>query len=251
MTKEIQTSDRVLLEAEQVVKNLSSDENIDSVPVKQVTTLLDRLKARMSQTLLDIYSQGWEREGDASPGMQCLDKLRAYERTFSSLAPFIRVWHDATVSGGELLACAKAAEGEYFTPPKSLVMKAMSRDLDMALNSTTPEQVIPLLLDPKVPNEDITDEERKTFVERELTKAIVSLLRKEGMIEQVKGMVTAIAKHSDTPDDPASFKQFVPKDSAIFTEVQLLKALLWPAGAEVTQELVGTLHNNTAVTTIF
>ena len=62
VTKEVQTSERVLLECHQVIQNMTSNTEIDNVQPKQVSSALDKLKNRLSPALLELYAQNWDRE---------------------------------------------------------------------------------------------------------------------------------------------------------------------------------------------
>lgn len=86
--KEIQTSDRLLLECQQALGNLTSDEGLDIVKPKAVSTLCDRLKGRLTSSLCGIYTQGYDAsDPNAAPtaGMTCLESLRNYARIFNGV----------------------------------------------------------------------------------------------------------------------------------------------------------------------
>eukprot|EP00438_Fugacium_kawagutii_P014935 Skav223479 [mRNA] locus=scaffold659:215781:218059:+ [translate_table: standard] len=87
-TKEIQNSDRILLECKQALDNLKSDEGLEIVKPKILNALCDRLKNRLTPTLCGIYTQGYDAaDVTAAPtaGMQCLESLRSYSRILVSV----------------------------------------------------------------------------------------------------------------------------------------------------------------------
>eukprot|EP00435_Cladocopium_sp_Y103_P035935 s2002_g9.t1 len=234
VTREVQASERVLLEAKQVLQNLVSDSEIDSVQPKQVQSVLDRVKGRMTSALMDLYGQNWENEN--SEGMACLEKLRSHEAALGPMVPFVRAWNDAKASGTELLELAKQCEGPLYSPPPSVGMKALGRDLELALSQEQYHQVVTLLFKQDASTgEGIMQissvNERRSFVERELVKAIVTLLRKPEKVWHVGEIVNRVCGHG------ASWANCLPPDGALAKEIDMLKILLAPMDESTTQEL--------------
>ena len=77
--REVQATQRILLECEQTVHNIQ--EGL-SVKTKQVTGLSEKIKARLSPALVALYTQGYDPSSDDPPseGFLALEKLRQYEQ---------------------------------------------------------------------------------------------------------------------------------------------------------------------------
>lgn len=100
--KEIQNSDRVLLECKQTLQNLGSDEGLEMVRPKAVTGLLERLKNRLTPALCGIYTQGFDASDPSAPastGMMCLENLRTYSRILSGVQDCVTVFVGETFFG--------------------------------------------------------------------------------------------------------------------------------------------------------
>ena len=86
--KEIQASERALLEADQMLENLANEDAIMTVKPKALGTLCDRLQNRLTPALCAIYCQGYDASDSsaaATPGMTCLEKLRKKQRVLASV----------------------------------------------------------------------------------------------------------------------------------------------------------------------
>ena len=234
VTKEVQASERVLLECQQIIRNMSSKTEIDNTQPKQVSSLLDRVKARMTPSLLELYGQNWDVE--ASEGMECLEKLRAHETTLTPMVPFIRAWHDSKTSGPDLLQLAKACKSDLYEPPSCVSMKALTRDLEQALIDEHFGHIVALLLKQEAGSKEDgvlqieNAQERCQFVERELIKVIVSLLRKP----EKAGSVLSVLNNIFACE--AGWEQHLPADGALVKELEVLKQLLSPMDTTLTQE---------------
>ena len=85
--REIQISQRVLLECKQAVDNLKSEQTLDLVKQKHVTQLVDRLKARLTPALCSLYAVGFDPSagGEQTEGMKCLEDLRESQNVLTSV----------------------------------------------------------------------------------------------------------------------------------------------------------------------
>ena len=240
VTKEVQTSERVLLECHQVIQNMTSNTEIDNVQPKQVSSALDKLKNRLSPALLELYAQNWDTEN--SEGMACLEKLRSHEAVLTQLVPFIKAWHDAKANGHEILELSKQRKGPLYQPPSIVSMKALTRDLDQALAEERYSQIVTLLLKQEDASKEEGilqiegEQERKQFVERELIKAVVSLLRKQDKVAQVSQVVKCIYASG------TAWQGYLPADGMLVKDLDILQCLLKPMDTTVPQDRFCALH---------
>ena len=229
-----------MLECHQVIQNMTSNTEIDNVQPKQVSSALDKLKNRLSPALLELYAQNWDTEN--SEGMACLEKLRSHEAVLTQLVPFIKAWHDAKANGHEILELSKQCKGPLYQPPSIVSMKALTRDLDQALAEERYSQIVTLLLKQEDASKEEGilqiegEQERKQFVERELIKAVVSLLRKQDKVAQVSQVVKCIYASG------TAWQGYLPADGMLVKDLDILQCLLKPMDTTVPQDRFCALH---------
>ena len=231
MVKEVQSSDRVLLEVTQVLENLRSNDGILLLKTKQLTVLQDRVKARLTPQLVAVYSSGYEAGKEITEdmkGMLVLERLRDAQRALEGVVDLVQALNDAEVSGAQLHQAAKHAaattkgvDGAFVVPSK-LPEMALQRDADRFAKSQNFKGLMKLLtstgeegaFDAGVIEDAAT---RVAFQERLTTRLCADLLRQEDKLSELASLVDTVLGAGLLSDD-----------CDIVKEMRLLLPLLQP-----------------------
>ena len=241
MTKETQTSEKVLLDARHVIENLQTEEGLNLVRSKALQTLTDRVKSRLTPALVALYSAGYDpSSATETPGMKTLQSLRSVERSLAAVAPLVAALSNEKTSGRELWTAACQAKSDTFTACPKLIEIALQRDLDRA--SKNPGQDFSEMLDllgvivapPASGGEQAfnvnlleTAEKRLAFQEREILRLLAELMRADDKIEDVTKLAKAILS-----------AEVLPETSPVLIELKALAKILQPMDSSIsTQEL--------------
>ena len=87
LTAQIQISERILLEVKQFMENLRCDATLQALKVKQLTSLQEKIKSRLSPSLVAMYSANYEAgaENNDAKGMDILEQLRVAQRVLEGI----------------------------------------------------------------------------------------------------------------------------------------------------------------------
>lgn len=199
LVKELQGSERVVLEVQQLMRNLNDPATFATVTPTVLKNVQNRLKGRLTPSLVHLYSQGYDpsENGEITDGMKTLESLRELERHISRVEPLVVAVQNKSLSGKELLQTSLEAECEGFKCPAKLIELAIQRDLekawaiqnfaDFAAVLTAGEETGDLLNISRIS----VEAEQIEFQDRELTKACSNLLREEGKVELLKVLLAA------------------------------------------------------------
>jgi hypothetical protein len=199
LVKEMQGSERVILEVQQLFRNLNDPATFATVTPTVLKNVQNRLKSRLTPSLVHVYSQGYDPSvsNNITDGMKTLENLRESERTISNVEPLVAAVQNKSFSGKELLCKSAEAECEGFKCPAKLIELAIQRDLEKAWTAqnfvdfaavlSVGEEAGDLLNISRI----CADNERAEFQDREMTKACSSLLREEGKVEVLKVLLAA------------------------------------------------------------
>ncbi|CAE7282680.1 unnamed protein product [Symbiodinium sp. CCMP2592] len=231
-TKEIQASERLLLEADQMLENLANEDAIMTVKPKALGTVCDRLQNRLTPALCAIYCQGYDASDPsaaATPGMTCLEKLRQKQRVLGSVKDHLDLvagLHETKTTGQNLYKAAVAAKSDDFKP----VLKCYEIALQRAVDSAATEKDYPTMM--TLLKEDRTsfnlsileDADRQArFQEREVTRLCVSLLAEDNRVNEVASLVNVVL-------GPTSC---LPGSSSVRKEFEMLSLILFPMQPEL------------------
>ena len=243
--REVQATQRILLECEQTVHNIQ--EGL-SVKTKQVTGLSEKIKARLSPALVALYTQGYDPSSDDPPseGFLALEKLRQYEQILLKIEPFIK--------GLEVWAAAKAATAtcKDFTPPKSLAELVLQREVDRAAKAkdfATIKALLQCSSAEEGSNEKNFEDEAKrvAFREREITRLAAELMRQDNQVDAVADLIKSVVESALLPQESQimeEFKQLLPlfKPLDLDFPIDRLQALLTRFRTERTLKLHKVLN---------
>ncbi|CAE7242066.1 unnamed protein product [Symbiodinium sp. CCMP2592] len=205
--KEVQTSERCVLEAQQMLTNLQNTETLQMVKSKQLSALSDKLKARLSTALVHLYTQGYNptENSPPTPGMKVLETLREMQASLEAVAPLVSALGNDASTGRQIWDEASKAKGSHFVPPANLAEIALSRDINAAakaadvtalkklLGATADEGNFNAML--------ITNEEaRKAFLDREVMRLVAELLREENKVLAVRDLLDTVLGSKLLPD---------------------------------------------------
>ena len=205
VAKEVQASERVLLEGKQLLENLQCSDRLHMVKTKALQTVIDKVKNRLTPSLVGTYTLNYDPTASssanaASPGMRVLEELRALQSSLASVTALVTALNDEKSTGRDIWDAAKAA-GDYKAPAKMMEM-ALSRDIDSAAKNSDVEKLKALLgasagggagedFNAKL-IEDATV--RLAFLDREVTRLIAELLREDNKAAAVKSLLESILK---------------------------------------------------------
>ncbi|CAE7670348.1 unnamed protein product [Symbiodinium sp. CCMP2592] len=229
--REIQTSQRVLLECRQAMDNLKSEQTLDLVKPKHITQLVDRLKSRLTPACCSLYAAGFDpASGEQTEGMKCLEDLRESQSLLTSA--MVTGLSDNKVSGEELWksACSCA---EAYKPPSRVAEIAVQRAVDAAASEKQYESMMTLLTPTDASDSDnqgafniniLTDAAaRARFQEREVMRLCCSLLAEADKVADVEKLLRVVLAQSSC----------LPADCAIKAEFVMLQKLLNPMKEDV------------------
>ncbi|CAE7294669.1 unnamed protein product, partial [Symbiodinium necroappetens] len=216
-TREVQATDRILLECQQAVHNIQEGM---SVKTKHITSLGEKVKSRLSPALVALYTIGYDPSSDAAPteGFLALEKLRTYEQVMLKIEPFVKGLNNEDTRGQEVWAAAKAATCKDFTPPKNLAELVLQREVDRAAKAKDFDTIKSLLQCSSVAegstehNFDtalIEDgEKRVAFREREITRLAAELMRQDNQVDAVADLIKSVVESSLLPEDSQIMQEF-------------------------------------------
>ena len=234
LTKELQASEKVLLDAKHIFDNLQTEESLGLVRSKALQTVADRVKGRLSTALVNLYSTGFDPLApEETAKMKVLQNLRAVQRSVQLVTPLVSALSDEKVPGHELWAAAKAATTDTFAPCAKLVEIALQRDLEKASKDGNFDAMLALLgvgADAGRPAAEAafnvyllnTADKRTAFQEREIFRLLAELMRGDGQIENLAKMTSAIVK-----------AQIFLDDSPVMSELLDLSKILRPKDDDV------------------
>ncbi|CAE7512716.1 unnamed protein product [Symbiodinium sp. CCMP2592] len=233
VAKEVQASERVLLEGKQILENLQCSDRLQMVKTKALQTVADKVKNRLTPSLVGVYTLNYDPTASssanaASPGMRVLEELRALQTSLASVTALVTALNDEKSTGRDIWEAAKAA-GDYKIPAKLMEM-ALSRDIDSAARTSDVDK-LKVLLGANAGggagegfNASLIegDAVRLAFLDREVIRLIAELLREDNKAAAVKSLLEAILKEGLLPDE-----------SSIKGELTKLQPLLDPMNQDV------------------
>ena len=231
--KEIQASQRVLLEGTQVMQNLQGNDTWHLVKTKVLQAITSKVQGRLTPQLVAVYTLGYDPTNASeqpTAGMDVLEKLRDVQRLLNAVADFVAALHSETATGREIWIAGRAATCDGFQPPSMLAQYALQKDLDSMAKDRDLTGMRALLrcTDDPEPNQAFNaslipeGEQRQTFLDREITRLVAELLREEQKVPQVKELILAVLS-----------MKLLPNESAIKPELEKLAPLLQPMNTEV------------------
>ncbi|CAE7749628.1 unnamed protein product, partial [Symbiodinium sp. CCMP2456] len=238
-TKEIQTSERIVLEASQVLENLQTDDTLMTLKQKALGTLKDRVAARLTSALITLYSTGYDMTDSTctTPGMQILEKLRECQQKLELLSPVVEKLHDDKCSGQELHKAVHDAQSQTaclakpFSVCSRLQEICVQKEVDRCAKEGDFNTVITLLFSTKADGSEFgahiieDDNRRKLYCEREIMRLIAEMLRQEGRVQEVRSFVKAVIE-----------SKLLENTCPILAELMLLWPLLNPMDLSVREQ---------------
>jgi hypothetical protein len=111
--KEFDKLDTLLLQGSQTLNNLSSDETVMVIKPKTVSTLADKVRAKLTTELKVSYTDGWVPGDEKTRGVKILDALCSLEKSLTAACVL-----DTSLQGVMSLHCCLIYSG---------VVEALSR----------------------------------------------------------------------------------------------------------------------------
>ncbi|CAK0832136.1 unnamed protein product [Prorocentrum cordatum] len=109
LTKEVSTSEVALLNEQQMLRSLASSDSFETVTVKTIVALENKLSSRLSPALIQIYTESYVPEGGTAAavptGIDVLGKLRSATEEIAAVKPLVVELHSPTkhADGGKKL----------------------------------------------------------------------------------------------------------------------------------------------------
>ena len=202
LTKELQISEKVMLDAQHLLQNLSTGENLTGVKTKALTNIQSKISARLSGSLVALYTQGYDPSQNAveTPGMKTLENLRALQRQLQQVEGLVKAINDDEATGDSIWKAGQDAKSADFEPSKQLGEFALQREVDRAAKSQNFERLLELLkCEPAVADDPtafnaslLAEDKRSTFMNREVMRLLAELLRHDNKCAEVAKLVTVV-----------------------------------------------------------
>ena len=207
--KEVAISERVCLEAWQLVRSLQKATSAKAVVAhKTFKSLSDRLNSRLTAPLVKVYTDGYDASASSSTsvesdGMKTLEALRDVQVVLSRVEPVVQLIGLPTASGQELLRQLKLATCDKFSPAPQMFELPMTWELGAALASKDWSRIANLLTwvgdgsagggSELVCLQNIHEDQRGIYQEAAMVKLYTDLLKEEDKVAQVLDLNIALA----------------------------------------------------------
>ncbi|CAE7786207.1 unnamed protein product [Symbiodinium sp. CCMP2456] len=239
LTKELQISEKVMLDAQHLLQNLSTGENLTGVKTKALSNIQSKISTRLSPTLVALYTQGYDPSQNAveTPGMKTLESLRVLQRQLQQVEGLVAAINDDDASGDSIWKAGLEAKSPDFEPSKQLGEFALQREVDRAAKNQNFERLLELLkCEPAVADDPtafnaslLAEDKRNIFMNREVMRLLAELLRCDNKCAEVARLVAVVVD-----------SKLLEQDSPLLAELRLLQTLLSASDASVPADAIQT-----------
>ena len=138
--RELDKSEAVLLQATQLLTVLQTPDTIMSVQLSKATSLLEKLRQRLTEDLIAVYSDMVRREGQESRAASVWGQLKDKVAVFESTVSFIEALHDEEATAATLSARASQLRSMGVQLPSFVNAAICRRDLDVMAQASKFEE---------------------------------------------------------------------------------------------------------------